>query len=411
MVDSDLELLASGRAAEAGGLRWRRAPAECDLAVVGGGILGLAVARELHAPAPRAATSSVLERGAEVGTRPDRPQQRRDPRRHLLRARLAQGAAVRGGRARDVRATASEHGDRARALRQADRGARRDASSGASTSSSGAGARTACRGCAGCAASEIARDRAALPRASPRCTRPSTGHRRLRRGGALARRGASSARACRWPRRCAIEAVDQRGGRIVLAPRAAARPRARFAVFCAGAGSDRLAVAAGAPPDPRIVPFRGAYLYLQAGQAPRWCAADLPGARPVAAVPRRAPHPAHRRRACRSARRALLWPRGAGDAGLARHAGGWRAAGGARASREIRHAAQQARASPRAAADYVPELGPGDFDGGFAGRARPGARPRRHARRRLRGLGDRARAARAQRAVAGGHLVARARRG
>jgi len=38
---------------------------------------------------------------------------------------------------------------------------------------------------------------------------------------------------------------------------------ARHAVFCAGAWSDRLAVAAGAPVDPRIVPFRGAYLRLR----------------------------------------------------------------------------------------------------------------------------------------------------
>jgi L-2-hydroxyglutarate oxidase len=38
---------------------------------------------------------------------------------------------------------------------------------------------------------------------------------------------------------------------------------ARHAVFCAGAWSDRLAVAAGAEPDPRIVPFRGAYLPLR----------------------------------------------------------------------------------------------------------------------------------------------------
>jgi (S)-2-hydroxyglutarate dehydrogenase len=37
---------------------------------------------------------------------------------------------------------------------------------------------------------------------------------------------------------------------------------ARHAVFCAGAWADRLAVAAGADPDPRIVPFRGAYLRL-----------------------------------------------------------------------------------------------------------------------------------------------------
>jgi (S)-2-hydroxyglutarate dehydrogenase len=33
-------------------------------------------------------------------------------------------------------------------------------------------------------------------------------------------------------------------------------------IFCAGAWADRLAVAAGADPDPRIVPFRGAYLRL-----------------------------------------------------------------------------------------------------------------------------------------------------
>lgn len=38
--------------------------------------------------------------------------------------------------------------------------------------------------------------------------------------------------------------------------------RAGAAVFCAGLWSDRLAVACGAPRDPRIVPFRGAYLRL-----------------------------------------------------------------------------------------------------------------------------------------------------
>jgi len=38
--------------------------------------------------------------------------------------------------------------------------------------------------------------------------------------------------------------------------------RAGTAVFCAGLWSDRLAVACGAPRDPRIVPFRGAYLRL-----------------------------------------------------------------------------------------------------------------------------------------------------
>jgi L-2-hydroxyglutarate oxidase len=38
---------------------------------------------------------------------------------------------------------------------------------------------------------------------------------------------------------------------------------ADHAIFCAGAWSDRLAIACGADPDPRIVPFRGAYLRLR----------------------------------------------------------------------------------------------------------------------------------------------------
>ena len=43
---------------------------------------------------------------------------------------------------------------------------------------------------------------------------------------------------------------------------------ARFAVFCAGAWSDRLAVLDGAPADPRVIPFRGAYLRLRTGSSP-----------------------------------------------------------------------------------------------------------------------------------------------
>jgi 2-hydroxyglutarate dehydrogenase len=38
---------------------------------------------------------------------------------------------------------------------------------------------------------------------------------------------------------------------------------ARHAVFCGGAWADRLAIAAGAGPDPRIVPFRGAYVRVR----------------------------------------------------------------------------------------------------------------------------------------------------
>jgi L-2-hydroxyglutarate oxidase len=49
----------------------------------------------------------------------------------------------------------------------------------------------------------------------------------------------------------------------VLLSHAGGETRARFAVCCAGRGSDRLAIAAGAPREPRIVPFRGAYLRLR----------------------------------------------------------------------------------------------------------------------------------------------------
>jgi L-2-hydroxyglutarate oxidase len=40
--------------------------------------------------------------------------------------------------------------------------------------------------------------------------------------------------------------------------------RARWAILCAGLWSDRLAVSAGAPAEPRVVPFRGAYLKIKA---------------------------------------------------------------------------------------------------------------------------------------------------
>ncbi len=43
---------------------------------------------------------------------------------------------------------------------------------------------------------------------------------------------------------------------------------ARFVVGCAGLWADRLAVAAGAPKDPRTVPFRGGYLKLRPGREP-----------------------------------------------------------------------------------------------------------------------------------------------
>ncbi|HEX8857387.1 MAG TPA: L-2-hydroxyglutarate oxidase [Thermoleophilaceae bacterium] len=52
---------------------------------------------------------------------------------------------------------------------------------------------------------------------------------------------------------CAVEAVEATG--------------ARFTVACAGAGASRLAVASGAPADPRVVPFRGSYMRLGSERA------------------------------------------------------------------------------------------------------------------------------------------------
>lgn len=65
---------------------------------------------------------------------------------------------------------------------------------------------------------------------------------------------------CGWP----VAAVSAGAGEIGLRRADGAEARARRAVFCAGLWSDRLAILAGADPDPRIVPFRGAYLQLRA---------------------------------------------------------------------------------------------------------------------------------------------------
>lgn len=65
---------------------------------------------------------------------------------------------------------------------------------------------------------------------------------------------------------CGVEAVVETGsGATVSHTRGVTRARA--VVVCAGAWSDRLARAAGAPAEPRIVPFRGGYLRLREERA------------------------------------------------------------------------------------------------------------------------------------------------
>jgi len=65
----------------------------------------------------------------------------------------------------------------------------------------------------------------------------------------------------------AVTAVRREHGETVLA-HAGGTIRAGAAISCAGLWSDRLAVSAGAAPDPRIVPFRGGYLRLADGPPP-----------------------------------------------------------------------------------------------------------------------------------------------
>jgi L-2-hydroxyglutarate oxidase len=57
---------------------------------------------------------------------------------------------------------------------------------------------------------------------------------------------------------CEVERIED--GAVT---HSAGRTHARTVITCAGAWADRLATSAGAPQDPRIVPFRGAYLKLK----------------------------------------------------------------------------------------------------------------------------------------------------
>src|ERR1022692_58582 len=66
---------------------------------------------------------------------------------------------------------------------------------------------------------------------------------------------------------CTIETIRREHGQTILA-HAGGHYRAAWSIVCAGLWADRLAVSAGASPDPRIVPFRGAYLRLASDQPP-----------------------------------------------------------------------------------------------------------------------------------------------
>jgi (S)-2-hydroxyglutarate dehydrogenase len=162
---------------------------------------------------------------------------------------------------------------------------------------------------------------------------------------------------------CEVNSMEV-GGRLRIA-HSHGELRARFAVFCAGAWADELAVRAGADPDPRIVPFRGAYLRLRPDRSHLVRGLIYPV--PDPALPFLGVHlsrhidgnvslgPSALLAPIRL-RRSLSWP------GTWRMARRWWRTGVS----EIAHAASSRRFA-REAAGYVPELEPGDFSPWYAG--------------------------------------------
>jgi hypothetical protein len=86
-----------------------------------GGVIGLAVAREAR---PEWSARRSCSKPPRTPHRDQRPQQRGHPRRHLLPARISQGAAVRGRPRATVRVQPQARRPPTGALRQAHRGHR-----------------------------------------------------------------------------------------------------------------------------------------------------------------------------------------------------------------------------------------------------------------------------------------------
>jgi (S)-2-hydroxyglutarate dehydrogenase len=335
------------------------APEECDLAVVGGGILGLAVARELSRRHP-ALSVAVLERGPAVaGGQTGANSGVIHAGIYYLPGSLKARLCVEGAREmyefcereeipfdRCGKVIVARDEAELGRLDELERRGRENEVPGLRRLSQGelAEIEPHCRGVAALHS-------------------PATG---IVDFSAVARALAAELEAGGIPvvLDCSIQGVESRPGRIALMSEGS-ETRARFAVFCAGVGSDRLAVAAGASPDPRIVPFRGAYLYLKPEKRPLVRSMIYPV--PDPALPFLGVHlTRHIGGQVSLGPTALLAPRSVGDLlwpGTIRMARQWWRTG----ITEIRHRLSK-RTLARAAADYVPELGPGDFDGGFAGK-------------------------------------------
>jgi (S)-2-hydroxyglutarate dehydrogenase len=232
-------------------------PASCDLAIVGGGIIGLAVARELIRRHPRASVC-VLEREADVGTHQTGHNSGvihagvyYEP--GSLKARLC----VEGGRELyeycGERGIANENCGKVIIATDASELSRLDELERRGRANGVDGLRRI--DAAGIEALEpYARGIAGLHS-------PSTG---IVDFPAVARSYAEDVRDGGGTVSTGCEVKDVGvGSRSLRLAHTRGTLEAGNVIFCAGAWADRLAVAAGASSDPRIVPFRGAYLRLR----------------------------------------------------------------------------------------------------------------------------------------------------
>ncbi|MFI5027852.1 MAG: L-2-hydroxyglutarate oxidase [Solirubrobacterales bacterium] len=347
------------------------APSRCDIAVVGGGIVGLAVARELSRRHP-AQSVCVLEKEAEVGAHQT---SHNSGVVHAgiyyapgsLKAALCVRGAARLYEYCEARRIPFERcGKLIVACEESEVGSLEEL-----------GRRGAANGVAGLRRLDAAGIRALEPHARgvAGLHSPGTGIVDFRAvahayAADLLEAGGSIATGCEVERLSA-------GSRSLTIHHDEGVTEARNAVCCAGAWSDRLAVRAGADPDPRIVPFRGAYLQLVPerrdlvraliypvpdpslpflgvhlsrridGEVLIGPTALLAGARDAYSL---------RRIRAGVGRRTLCWP------GSWRMFRRWWRTG----LTEIRHAASR-RAFVTATSRYLPEIGPGDVEPSFAG--------------------------------------------
>ena len=334
------------------------APGECDLAVVGAGILGLAVARELANRHPDR-SAVVLERAPEVATgQTGRNSGVIHAGIYYVPGSLKARMCVSG--ARELYAYCEEHEipfDRCGKVIVA----RNEAELPRLDELERRGRENGVPGLRRLTGAEL-REIEPHSRGVAALHSPSTG---IIEFAAVARSLAGDLEEEGVPviTGCGVSGVEQRPGRIRLL-HSGGETRARFAVFCAGAASDRLAVAAGASPDPRIVPFRGAYVYLRPER--RELVRSLIYPVPDPSLPFLGVHLSrHIDGEVSLGPTALLAPRHPRDLawpGTWRMARRWWRTG----LNELRQAASR-KALATAAAEYVPEIGPEDFDGGFAG--------------------------------------------